>query len=306
MPHSSARFQWWLAKEIELRRGNKMWLGLRSKFEISCVVLLIASGLVHAALFLGFDRAWEDPLSFRKATLFGLSTGLTLWSCLWANSYLQESRVDPSLRWTLCGSLVIEVFLITLQTWRGELSHFNHNGIINGLIESAMLLLVTIAVAIIFALSYRAWQTANPHRCSSSIAWSIRWGLLLLSLSALIGFGITWIGQEQMTRGISPTHFNVRGILKFPHGAALHAIQTLAIVACFIDRWQIVNSVRIIHCLAAAHICWLGYALFQTFAGLDRFELSTTISLLLLAATILCGLASGALALYGRTKKPVA
>lgn len=283
-----------------------MRLGLRSKFEISCVVLLIASGLVHAALFLGFDRTWEDPLSFRKATLFGLSTGVTLWSCLWANSNLKELGFDPILRRTLCGSLVIEVFLITLQTWRGELSHFNHNGMVNGLIELAMLLLVTIAVAIIFALTYRAWQRADPHRCSSSIAWSIRWGLLLLSLSALIGFGITWIGQEQMTRGLSPTHFNVRGILKFPHGAALHAIQTLAIVAWFTDRLQNLNSVRIIHCLAAAHACWLGYALYQTLAGLDRFELSTTVSLFLLAATILCGLAAGALALYGRTKKPLA
>ncbi len=283
-----------------------MWLGLRSKFEISCVVLLIASGLAHAALFLGFDRTWEDPLSFRKATLFGLSTGVTLWSCLWANSNLKELGYDPILRRTLCGSLVIEVFLITLQTWRGELSHFNHNGMVNGLIELAMLLLVTIAVAIIFALTYRAWQRANPHRCSSSIAWSIRWGLLLLSLSALIGFGITWIGQEQMTRGLKPTHFNVRGILKFPHGASLHAIQTLAIVAWFTDRMRLTNTVRIIHCLAAAHACWLGYALYQTFAGLDRFELSTTVSLFLLAATILCGLASGALALYGRTKKPLA
>lgn len=282
-----------------------MLLGLRSKFEISCVALLIASGLVHAALFLGFDRIWEDPLSFRKATLFGLSTGVTLWSCLWANSNLKELRYDPILRGTLCGSLVIEVFLITLQTWRGELSHFNHNGIINGLIELIMLLLVTIAVAIIFSLTYRAWQRVNPLGCSSSIAWSIRWGLLLLSLSALIGFGITWIGQEQMTRGLRPTHFNVRGILKFPHGAALHAIQTLAIVAWFTDRWQILNSVRIIHCLAAAHACWLGYALYQTLAGLDRFELSTTVSLILLAATILCGLASAALTLYGRTKKPL-
>jgi hypothetical protein len=57
--------------------------------------------------------------------------------------------------------------------------------------------------------------------------------------------------------------------------------------------------------LAAAHGCWLGYALYQTFAGLDRFELSTT-SLLLIAATILCGLATVASAIFGRTNNPVA
>jgi hypothetical protein len=261
--------------------------------------------MVHAALFVILDRAWEDPLSFRKATLFGLSTGLTLWSCLWASTRMSGSKYDKILRNTLCGSLVLEVFLITLQTWRGELSHFNHIGVVNGLIELSMLVLITLAVVAMFVLTYRAWRPASLVGSSISIAWAIRWGLLLLSVSALVGYGITWVGQEQMVRGLSPTHFKVRGVLKFPHGAALHAIQTLAVVAWFTDRMRIKNSVRIIHCLAAAHGCWLGYALYQTFAGLDRFELSTT-SLLLIAATILCGLATVASAIFGRTNNPVA
>jgi hypothetical protein len=265
----------------------------------------MASGMVHAALFVILDRAWEDPLSFRKATLFGLSTGLTLWSCLWASTRMNGSKYDKILRNTLCGSLVLEVFLITLQTWRGELSHFNHIGVVNGLIELSMLVLITLAVVAMFVLTYRAWRPASLVGSSISIAWAIRWGLLLLSVSALVGYGITWVGQEQMVRGLSPTHFKVRGVLKFPHGAALHAIQTLAVVAWFTDRMRIKNSVRIIHCLAAAHGCWLGYALYQTFAGLDRFELSTT-SLLLIAATILCGLATVASAIFGRTNNPVA
>ncbi|MFN5392395.1 MAG: hypothetical protein ACK5EO_00730 [Planctomycetota bacterium] len=282
-----------------------MLTGLKSKFETACVAVLMVSGMVHAALFVISDRAWEDPLSFRKATLFGLSTGLTLWSCLWASTRMNGSKYDKILRNTLCGSLVLEVFLITLQTWRGELSHFNHIGVVNGLIELSMLVLITLAVVAMFVLTYRAWRPASLVGSSISIAWAIRWGLLLLSVSALVGYGITWVGQEQMVRGLSPTHFKVRGVLKFPHGAALHAIQTLAVVAWFTDRMRIKNSVRIIHCLAAAHGCWLGYALYQTFAGLDRFELSTT-SLLLLAATILCGLATVASAIFGRTNNPVA
>lgn len=282
-----------------------MLTGLKSKFETACVAVLMVSGMVHAALFVISDRTWEDPLSFRKATLFGLSTGLTLWSCLWASTRMSGSKYDKILRNTLCGSLVLEVFLITLQTWRGELSHFNHIGVVNGLIELSMLVLITLAVVAMFVLTYRAWRPASLVGSSISIAWAIRWGLLLLSVSALVGYGITWVGQEQMVRGLSPTHFKVRGVLKFPHGAALHAIQTLAVVAWFTDRMRIKNSVRIIHCLAAAHGCWLGYALYQTFAGLDRFELSTT-SLLLLAATILCGLATVASAIFGRTNNPVA
>jgi len=272
------------------KKGD-MLPGLKSKLEAACVVVLIASGLLHAGLFLVMDRDWDDPLSFRKATLFGLSTGVTLWSCLWANSYLQLSKYDDQLRRTLCVTLVLEVFLITLQTWRKELSHFNHSGPLNGLIELAMLLLISIAVLAIFQITYRSWSRNILHAPSNAIAWAIRWGMLLLCLSALAGYAITWIGQYQLAQGLSPTHWKTRGVLKFPHGAALHAIQTLALVAWLADRFKIHQGARIIHSLAAAHVCWLLYALHQTFAGLDRFEFDSG-SLTLLVATILCAVAS--------------
>lgn len=274
--------------------------GLRSKFEVACIVLLLASGLVHACLFPLFDRPWNDPLSLRKAALFGISTGVTLWSCLWSFSNLKPNKHDRMLRGILCVSLVLEVFLITLQSWRLQASHFNRDGWINGSIESAMLLLITLAVLVIFVITYRGWKPGAMAGNTRPIAWAISWGMLLLSLSALIGYGITWIGLHQIQQGLSPYQWKTRGVLKFPHGAALHAIQTLALIAWLADRLKLANGVAIIHALALAHVCWLLYALYQTIAGLDRFELNAT-SMLLLAATGICCLIAAAFAI-GKTK----
>jgi len=266
-------------------------LGLKSPLELACVLALLASGLLHACLFWVMDRSWEDPLSFRKATLFGLSTGVTLWSCLWAMEKIQSKPFDPAIRNTLSLTLLLEVFLITLQTWRKEQSHFNHHGMVNGLIELAMLLLISIAVLAILQITYRAWKPHAIHSCSPAMRWAIRWGMLLLCISVFVGYLITWIGQYQALRGDSPTLYGARGVLKFPHGAALHAIQTLALVAWISERWRIPKGKAIIDALTLAHFSWLAYAMYQTFSGKDRFEFDA-FSLLLILATALLSLAS--------------
>jgi hypothetical protein len=268
--------------------------GLKSILEIASVAALIGSGLIHAGIFACLGRSWEDPLSFRKATLFGVSTGLTLWSCLWVVSCLAPSAYHQRLRKTLCVTLVLEVFLITLQTWRGQESHFNHDGPFNGLIELTMLVLISLAVLAMFLITIGSWFPRSLHGVSTAMAWAIRWGMLLLCLSALVGYAITWIGQQQLSQGLSATRWKGHGVLKFPHGAALHAIQTLALAAWIADRWKLSNPVALIHGLAGAHACWLIYALYQTFAGLDRFEWDTT-SCLLLGACAVCTLMALAL-----------
>jgi len=263
---------------------ENMLHGLKTKFEFACVFLLIASGMIHACIYLLESNAWEEPLSFRKAILFGLSTGLTLWSCLWVISNLTYLRFSDAIRKLLCLSFVLEVFLITLQTWRGQQSHFNRNGLTNASIETAMLILITIAVAAIFRVTLVACSYRQLTCKSHAMAWAIRWGMLLLCLSAIIGYIITWIGQNQQAQGISPHYWKDRGVLKFPHGAALHAIQFLAIAAWIADRMKLRGNVWIIHGLAAAHASWLSYAITQTYLGLDRFEFKS-ISWILLSST---------------------
>jgi len=178
--------------------------GLKSKFEIACVLSLLLSGVAHGLLLLILSQAWEDPLSFRKATLFGISTGVTLWSCLWVISNLHQSSLDPFFRKCLCVSLCLEVLLISLQTWRGQPSHFNSDGWVNGSIELSMLIFISAAVIPIFWITWRVCLSHQFQRISPSSVWAMRWGMVLLSLSIIIGYAITWIGQYQLAQGISP------------------------------------------------------------------------------------------------------
>lgn len=218
-------------------------------------------------------RTWEDPLSFRKATLFGISTGFTLWSCLWTLQLVRPLAIDTSIRLVLCGALVLEVFLITMQTWRGHESHFNHASALEAFIEAGMLLCISIAMLGILWITIRIWISNPRDNTSVTMRSAARWGMLFLVVSAAIGYLITYLGYQQISLENSPSLWNARGILKFPHGASLHAIQVLALIGWLVDHRTKQNALIWVHALVLAHMLWLGFALTQTFRGRGRFEM---------------------------------
>ena len=236
------------------------------------VVGLLVSGVVHFLLFLGSNIAWEDPVSYRKPALFGLSTGLTLWSCDWCFRQLRQGRYSRAMRSMLGWSLFIEVGLITLQTWRSEASHFNQDGIVNSLIELSMLILITIAMFIIGSLTISGIAGNFLPHVSSSMRIAIRWGLAYLVLSGAIGFVITYVGHRQQLLSKPPESWGDRGILKFPHGVTIHAVQTLAIVAWLADRFFRRLGAGIVLAIARLHGVLLAIAIVHTFCGRGRFE----------------------------------
>lgn len=237
------------------------------------IAILFLSGLIHIPCFALSDLPWEQPQSFRKPILFGISTSVTLWSLLTLLGSFKPHRTD---RWTgriLSISLVFEVALITLQPWRGEASHFNQKGFLNQAIEVGMLFWIVIASSLIFIWTLRSLSRDELPMLTPAMRLALRAGMVFLSISCLLGFAISGMGQWLAATGNPPELFVPRGVLKFPHGSTLHAIQTLAVLAWLCQILRIPNSVRIIWAAIIAHAFWLAYSLIQTFRGRDRAEL---------------------------------
>ncbi|XZE20639.1 hypothetical protein SH449x_000517 [Pirellulaceae bacterium SH449] len=183
-------------------------------------------------------------------------------------------------------TLLIEVALITLQPWRGETSHFNRNGTFNTLIEQSMLVMITIAMGIILVLWIRCLRGPFRSEVTISNRSAIRWGLGYLIISGILGAAITRFGYQQLEFGNSPELWGERGVLKFPHGVALHAIQTLAVVAWLTSWLPDRISLRIVRSVATAHAVALLFACYNTFSGMGRFELSSgSIAILVFGGT---------------------
>lgn len=236
---------------------------------MSLAVGLLTSGCVHLALFASLGSSWHGPVSLRKPTLFGISGGLTIWSIVWLMTQLRPKKNDRLLANSIAVGLFIEVALITLQFWRGLASHFNHTTPIDAAVELSMLGLILYVTAAICYLTFRTFQlrTIEP-----AMALAIRGGMLLLALSCGLGILTTVLGEVSVAAGGSSELWGVAGVLKFPHGVALHAIQLLPVVAWLARCTAVAHPVRIVQSTIVSQILFLIYAIWQTGLGRDRFD----------------------------------
>ncbi len=262
-------------------------------FSRFAITAMLVSGMLHIPMHMSSNLDWEDPSSFRKPIMFGVSTGVTLWSSLVVLGMLKPLLWDGWASKLLSGSLLVEVSLITIQAWRQVPSHFNRSSLLNATIESAMLLMITIASILIIALTVRAfwpgqWRTGEP-----AMHLAMQTGLLFLVLSCAIGFFITFVGKWQLTSGGSPSIYPPRGILKFPHGAVMHAIQLFAVLAWLNGVLNASRAILSIGIANAAAIAWFGYSWLQTGRGRGRMELDLSSGSLMAMAFVLGTIAIG-------------
>ena len=88
--------------------------------------LLLASAIFHTVVLIVTGGTLKGDVSFRKAISFGEAFGLTAVSLAWFLTFVPKKRVI----WWILSSIYavatfVEVFLVTMQVWRGVPSHFN-------------------------------------------------------------------------------------------------------------------------------------------------------------------------------------
>jgi hypothetical protein len=268
---------------INNHRGNGAMLAeasaldgkLLAKFRPSILIgmALIASGLFHLTLLWVTGAEWSGPLSLRKPGLFGVSAGVTVWSIAWVLAQFEPRHYDQRLASFLSGGLLLEVGLITLQQWRGVPSHFNRATALDATIESMMLGLILLVTA---GITWLCWRSRYLQPMLESRVIAIRAGLWLLLFSCGLGLMTTILGEINLASGQPPEVWGRAGVPKYPHGAVLHAIQTLPLLSVLLQKFRVSHSAWLIRAAVAAHLVFLAHALWQTLLGRARTEVDVT------------------------------
>ncbi|MEM7677243.1 MAG: hypothetical protein AAF449_14680 [Myxococcota bacterium] len=213
----------------------------RNKLLVGAGVLLIGSGLVYCVVFALSGESWSGPTSLRKPLLFGLSTGVTLLSLAEVARRLPTHRIDYALYASLAGALLLEVALIDLQQARGVASHFNRATTFDASIQCIMSVLIGYATVVILFMTARSF---TPLSTTPDQTLVVRAGMVLLSVGCVLGGLITIIGEVNLREGHPPEILGRAGVLKFPHGLPLHAIQILQIQRWGLTRLAIRETTR--------------------------------------------------------------
>lgn len=249
--------------------------------------LLMASGLLHLVIWLVQGGAWEGPLAWRKPILFGFSAGMTALSIAWVLRQLPPRFADGWLALVFAAAMLGEVGLISVQTWRGVPSHFNRATPVDGAILSGIEWLILVVTVLILELTRRSWGKLG---LTADMRLAMRAGLFWLSFACLLGFWLVWHGEQQMARGLSPERFGAQGVMKFPHGVPIHALQILPLWAVLLRGcgWSELTRWRSTFWASATVLVMTVFSLLQTLLGRARFDVTAGSAALLLLAAICC------------------
>ena len=263
------------------------WCDRRARSLIACGFLLAASGIAHLVIWAVSGGPWEGPVTWRKPILFGISAGLTALSLGWVWAALPRRRGDLLLADLTAWCLVVEVALIDLQAWRGVASHFNRSTPFDSFLYDAMGVLILVVTGVTVDLAIRLFR--QPARLDQALLLAARAGMVFLAVSCGLGIWVSVHGDLRMAQALPPEIVGTAGVAKFPHGAALHAIQWLPGLAWLAGlvglglAWRR----RLVTAATAGTALLLAYALAQTLAGRSRFDASPSTAVVLAIGTVL-------------------
>ena len=232
--------------------------------------ILILSGLAYSVGLLASQQDWAGPTSLRKPLLFGLSTGVTLLSVAGVIAILPRRWIDRPLYAGLAVALVVEVLLIDIQQARGVASHFNYQTPIDRGVSVAMTALILFASAVLVEITVRAF---GPVAGAEDDLLTARAGMVLLVVGCGLGAMITVAGDRNLVMGRPPELYGDAGVLKFPHGVPLHAIQVFFVQSRF-TRWlgmDVRTRVRSMTATIVGFAAATLYGIHQTWQGAARF-----------------------------------
>ena len=254
------------------------------KFLYLIGTMLLISAVIHSVVLIATGGSLEGPVSWRKPILFAESFGLTAISVAWVLTFLPKRRV---MGWVLASALGVanfgEVFLVTMQQWRGVSSHFNFETPFDSAVFTAMSVLIGFTMIVILWVTLWAFFSLEAP---SSFARAIWIGMVLLCVSQIIGVltiqnGLANVLDPQTGKFIpagldTASIFGAAGSLKVSHALTLHGIQVLTVLAflVFFANWSEGQRTTAVTVTAVGYTGLVLVTAFQVFNGLATSDLS--------------------------------
>ena len=243
--------------------------------------LLLASAVFHTVVLIVTDGTLRGDVSFRKAISFGEAFGLTAISLAWFLTFVPKQRVI----WWILSSIyaiatIVEVFLVTMQVWRGVPSHFNISTPFDAAVFNLMGVSIGLHTPLILGILL---CSVFFFKAPTIFRWAITSGMLLLVTS--IVFGIVMLINNSNTIGLF-------GQMKVPHALALHAPQVLPILALMLSFTDFSETKRIRFVIVGvlSYSALVGITAVQAFNGHATVDLSLPILFIFLTSAALLGI----------------
>jgi hypothetical protein len=186
---------------------------------------------------------WIKPMKFTISLIF------YVWTMIFILHYLTEGN-PQKVSWYsyLIGiSMLIEIFLIFVQSYRGTTSHFNIQNILNTLIFNIMGVFILLNTIVLILISIDFFGLKSAH-ISPEMHRAIFFGLILMLLASfeagfMLGINRHTVGAADGSSGLPFLNWSTKfGDLRIAHFVGMHAIQVLPLLVLLNQKWALFST----------------------------------------------------------------
>jgi hypothetical protein len=217
----------------EILRRNAPMTKMGTAFLILAVVLGLWAPFNNIEV-LGIN-AMIKPLKF----------ALSIWIYAWTMAYLLHYVNDQKkvAKYTLLAilTMVYEQGVITIQAFRGKLSHFNQTEIVGGIVYSIMGVMIVWLTTATLVLSIR-FIKQKTHKIPETFALSNKIGLVMFVIFSFFGGYMSGInshnvGGEIGGEGLTLLNWSTLfGDLRVAHFFGIHSLQLIPFVGYWVSQ----------------------------------------------------------------------
>lgn len=217
----------------ELVRRN----GLMAKMGMFFLILTAVLGLyatVNTTQVLGIN-------SMIKPIKFALSTWVYAWSMAYLLFYVEKQKKVRQYSYLAVATMLFENGVITVQAFRGKLSHFNQSEIVGGILYALMGIMIVWLTTATLVLAIR-FIRQKTYTISDSFALSIKIGLIMFVIFSFFGGYMSGInshnvGGEIGAKGLPLLNWSTLfGDLRVAHFFGVHSLQLIPVFGYFISQ----------------------------------------------------------------------
>lgn len=242
-----------LIEEIFLRNRQLAIMGL---FFLGLAICLGLYATINTVEVLGIN-------SMIKPIKFALSTWVYAWTMAYLLFYVNnQNRVK---RYSILAIIVMsfEIGVITIQAFRGKLSHFNQTEILGGILYALMGVMIVWLTTATFIISVR-FILQKTYSINKNFALSIKIGLLFFVIFSFFGGYMSVINSHNVGGKIGEAGLpllnwsTLFGDLRVAHFFGIHSLQIIPLLGYFASK-------RINNEKNATEIIWIGSIVYFAF-----------------------------------------
>ncbi len=255
----------------EIYRRNKLLAQVGAIHLVLALVLGIYS-FSNTELIMGIN-------SMIKPIKFALSIWIYAWTMAILLFYVNDKKKVRNLSIWAVITMVYEQFAITLQAFRGQLSHFNNNSAFGGILYALMGIFIvaltfqTLRITITFVRQ-------KTYTIPAPLVLSIQIGLIYFVIFSFFGGYISGVnghtvGANDGGEGLPLINWSTTfGDLRVAHFFGIHALQIIPLFGYWVSgKYESTTAIKSVWVFAVIYLSYVCFTMVQALMGMPFLKL---------------------------------